>query len=127
MKAPWPALTFAAAAGAALMYLLDPQSGASRRARLRRIAEEVQEPTSAHHMAQNDDAHLRKQVHTSVGRLVSHPRAIDVRVSGGVVQLSGAVLSKERDGLIYQVSAIPGVQRVVNTMTAHDFPAGIVA
>lgn len=127
MRAGWPALAIAAATGAALMYLLDPDGGARRRARLRHGSRDLPEIPATPRAAAADDAQLRQQVHTSLGRLVSHPRALDVRVSGGVVRLSGAVLAKERDGLLHQVSAMPGVQRVVNTMTAHDFPSGIVA
>lgn len=127
-KALWGELAAAAALGAALMYLCDPVSGRRRRARLGRMLREPQDQALAPlpaPLAEND-AQLRAQVHTRVSRLVSHPRAIDVRVKGGVVQLSGAVLAKEQDGLLQHVCAIPGVQRVVNAMTAHDFPAGIV-
>jgi osmotically-inducible protein OsmY len=73
------------------------------------------------------DAALRGAITARLGRLVSHPRAIDVRVENGTVRLSGDVLAKERDDLLLQVQAMPGVQMLVNAMTAHDSPAGIAA
>lgn len=127
-RAFWAEMATAAALGAALMYLCDPVSGRRRRARLGRVLRQPQDQAfeAAQHALVEDDALLRARVHSRVSRLVSHPRAIDVRVRGGVVQLSGAVLAKEQGGLLQHVVAIPGVQRVVNTMTAHDFPAGIL-
>ena len=71
------------------------------------------------------DAQLRDRIEARLGRLVSHPRAIDVRVHNGVVRLSGDVLQKERDGLLLQVREMAGVQKLVNAMTAHQSPAGI--
>jgi len=41
------------------------------------------------------------------------------------VRLSGRVLAKERDGLLAQVQQIPGVQKLVNAMSAHDLPREI--
>jgi osmotically-inducible protein OsmY len=73
--------------------------------------------TDAGLIATESDAALRRRVHTRLGRLVSYPRAIDVRVTDGVVQLSGAVLAKEHEGLLHQVMNIPGVRRVVNALT----------
>lgn len=126
----------AAAAGALAMYYLDPDLGAQRR---RLLAELVRSglpgedrrqggrgrrayyvhPTSAD---PQNDAELRDRIQARLGRMVSHPGAIDVSVGNGVVRLSGRVLAKERDGLLAQVQQMPGVQKLVNAMTALDNP-----
>ena len=73
------------------------------------------------------DAELRSRIELRLGRMVSHPRAIQVQVEGGSVRLTGRVLAKERDGLLEQVRQIPGVQDVVNAMSAHDYPQEIAS
>ena len=131
----------ALAAGALAMYYLDPQLGRERRALLaqwmaggrqprggivvRRRAGRAQLRAGTADAA--SDAALRSEITARLGRLVSHPRAIDVRVENGIVRLSGDVLAKERDGLLLQVQDIPGVQMLVNAMTAHDTPTSIGA
>lgn len=133
----------ALAAGALAMYYLDPQMGAQRRAALAVLVAGglrrqqpgerplARRPRRAFHLpAKADpqaDAELRDLIRESFGRMVSHPRALDVSVEDGVVRLSGDVLAKERDGLLLQVREMAGVQRLVNAMTAHDSPASIVS
>lgn len=68
------------------------------------------------------DAELRARIQERLGRLVSHPRALDVRVDKGVVRLSGDVLARERDGLLVQVREMDGVLKLVNAMTVHETP-----
>jgi hypothetical protein len=124
----------AMAAGALAMYYLDPELGAQRR---RLLAELVrsglpqerrqarQRVRAYHRTTQADpqtDADLRDRIQTRLGRLVSHPGAIDVSVSNGVVRLGGRVLAKERDGLLEQVQQMPGVQKLVNAMASVDDP-----
>jgi hypothetical protein len=129
------------AAGALALYYLDPQLGPQRRALLRDLvaggiaqgseralarSEQRRRRQAYHRVPQADarsDARLREQIQQRLGRLVSHPRAIDVQVENGLVRLSGDVLSQERDGLLLQVQQMPGVQKLVNAMTAHDSPA----
>lgn len=130
------------AAGALAMYYLDPQSGAQRRAALvdllasglgrrepQRDPRAVRVKRRAYHRpAKADpqaDAELRDRIRERLDRLVSHPRAIHVSVEDGVARLSGDVLAKERDGLLLQVQDMPGVQKLVNAMTAHDHPDSI--
>lgn len=130
----------AIAAGALAMYYLDPELGARRRALLADLVRSglpaqrhaVRRSSLArrtyHLVTQADpqsDAALRDEVQARLDRLVSHPGAIDVSVSDGVVRLSGRVLAKERDGLLQQVRRMPGVQKLVNAMTAHDDPQEI--
>ena len=132
----------AAAAGALAMYYLDPELGARRR---RLLAELVRSglpgerrPAGRGRMARRayhrttladpqTDAELRDRIEDRLGRMVSHPRAIQVNVENGVVRLSGRVLAKERDGVLAQVQQMPGVQKLVNAMTAHDHPQEIAS
>ena len=132
----------AAAAGALAMYYLDPDMGARRRALL---AELVRPRTGGERRAAgraryarrayfrpavgdpDSDAALRDQVQSRLGRLVSYPGAIQVSVDNGVVRLTGRVLAAERDGLLAQVQDMPGVQKLVNAMSAHADPQEIAS
>ena len=132
----------ALAAGALAMCYLDPQLGAQRRAMLADLVgnglrgETAGGPAlharlarrSHHRAARIDpqaDAELRARIQARLGRLVSHPRALDVRVEQGVVRLSGDVLARERDGLLLQLREMSGVLKLVNATTAHDSPDSI--
>lgn len=124
----------AVAAGALAMYYLDPELGAKRRQLLAELVRSglpqerrrSRQRTRAYHLiTQADpqsDADLRDQIQTRLGRLVSHPGAIDVSVDNGVVRLGGRVLAKERDGLLEQVLQMRGVQKLVNAMASIDDP-----
>lgn len=130
----------AAAAGALAMYYLDPELGAQRRkllADLVRSGLPGDRPAPGRgrrraylHMPSADpqsDAELRDRIQERLGRMVSHPGAIDVSVENGVVRLSGRVLSKEREGVLAQVQQMAGVQKLVNAMSAHDLPQEIAS
>ncbi|NNU42082.1 BON domain-containing protein [Ramlibacter montanisoli] len=133
----------ALAAGALAMYYLDPELGARRRALLadllrsglpgerRQAAARSRQARRAYlratHADPRSDAELRDRIQQRLGRMVSHPGAISVDVDNGVVRLSGGVLAKERDDLLAQVHEMPGVQKLVNAMTAHDNPQEIAA
>ncbi|HEY0825922.1 MAG TPA: BON domain-containing protein [Ramlibacter sp.] len=133
----------AVAAGALAMYYLDPELGARRRALLaelvrsglpagRRSAQTRARQARRAYLRQTfadpeSDAELRDRIQSSLGRMVSHPRAIRIDVDNGVVRLSGRVLAKERDGLLAQVQQMPGVQKLVNAMSAHDNPQEIAS
>lgn len=127
----------AAAAGALAMYYLDPELGERRRALLAELVRSglpgehrpragtrlprraYLRPTSAD---PRSDAELRDAIQARLGRMVSHPGAIQVAVHNGVVRLSGRILAMERDGMLAQVQQMAGVQKLVNAMTAHDLP-----
>ncbi|HWP13601.1 MAG TPA: BON domain-containing protein [Ramlibacter sp.] len=137
-------VTAAFAAGAIAMYYLDSTMGRSRRAlardriagvshdaadlvqsRGKRMAERAKgvmgrvsstEPQS--------DAQLRERVRSRMDLLVSHPRAIEVSVEDGVVRLTGQVLAKELDGLLSQLTGMPGVRKVHNSLATLDDPSG---
>ena len=129
----------AAAAGALAMYYLDPDVGARRRALLADLLRggppgerrplRGRLARRAYHRASSADprssASLRDRVQAALDRMVSHPRALDVSVEQGVVRLGGRLLASERDGVIAQVQRMPGVQKLVNAMTAHDDPQEI--
>lgn len=127
----------AAAAGALAMYYLDPELGARRRALLadlvrnglpgERRPRRRRAYLQATHADPRSDAELRDRVQEALDRLVSHPRALHVSVDNGVVRLSGRVLAQERDGLLAQVHRMPGVQKLVNAMTAHQNPQDIAS
>ncbi|MDB5871321.1 MAG: hypothetical protein JWQ07_763 [Ramlibacter sp.] len=95
------------AAGALLVYVLDMQR---RRASRRRI-------TGA--SGSDADARLRERVRSKVNELVSHPRAIEVEVTNGVVRVSGQVLAPELDGLLLRLLDVPGVLKVHNALAAQ--------
>ncbi|HEX7890528.1 MAG TPA: BON domain-containing protein [Ramlibacter sp.] len=128
----------AVAAGALAMYYLDPELGPQRRRLLAQLVRSGlpggerglqgrgRSGRRAYlHIPSADpqsDAELRDRIQERLGRMVSHPRAIQVSVDNGVVRLSGSVLAKEREGLLAQVQQMPGVQKLVNAMSAHDLP-----
>ena len=112
-------LPLTAAAGAAGMFLFDPQQGPRRRAMLRdqavrRYGEACEfmdvasrdlrhraRGTAAAFRALTDrrpisDTQLVARVRSRLGRYSSHPRAIEVSAHGGTVVLSGPILAAER-------------------------------
>jgi hypothetical protein len=72
-----------------------------------------------------DDQVLADRVRTSLGRVVSHPRAIAVTVQGGRVELCGPVLAHERQQLLDSVRGVAGVAGVVDRLEIHEKPDGI--
>jgi len=139
-----------AAAGAVLMYYLDPRRGRQRRAWLRqgiqgryhaavrhfrktaeysldRIAGKAAEFRS--HIAgdEADDVTLVDRVRASLGRAVSHPGAIVVIVSAGVAILRGPILAAEVDALLTAVRRVRGIREVRSELEVHsesgDIPA----
>jgi len=59
----------------------------------------------------SDDLVL-KHVRERIGELASDPDAIDVSVENGVVRLAGDIAPDERDTLLTQLLAMPGVVRL---------------
>jgi hypothetical protein len=128
--------------GAGLMYLLDPDVGRRRRARLRdRVVHaagrlEHYLDTAARdisHRAQGlvaesrallaggavpDDV-LVERVRSKLGHCVSHPHALDVKADNGRVVLSGPILEREVAVLLACVTSIRGVSEVVNHLEVH--------
>lgn len=72
-----------------------------------------------------DDARLLERVRARLGRVCSHPRAIDVGVSGGRVVLRGPILAREVEDVLMAVGGVRGVESVVNQLEAHDSADGV--
>lgn len=66
-----------------------------------------------------DDEVLRERVRAAMGRVISHPGAIDVAAKQGHVTLTGDVLRHEHKALIECVSAVRGVHGVEDRVYAH--------
>jgi hypothetical protein len=136
--------------GTAAMFLLDPDRGRRRRALVRdkfalatRKTGECMEVTardvrnrtrgtiaaiqSRFSSEQLDDSVLVDRVRAKLGRIVSHPSAIQVTAENGNITLSGPVLASEVPHLLSCVSWTRGVQDVNNNLEVHaeagDHPA----
>jgi uncharacterized membrane protein len=140
----------AALASAGLMFLLDPRSGRRRRALLRdqlhRTLHESQEfarkagvdarnrmhgllhrsRSLLHREAVSDDV-IVERVRAALGRLSSHPGAIEVFCTDGVVHLRGDILASEVPHVVKGVRHVRGVKDVVDELRAHESPRFIPA
>lgn len=131
--------------GALIMYLADPYSGRGRRARLRdryvSTARRLQQVTDvvlrdATHrttgtvasvrgwMAERgqatDDVILLERVRSALGRTTPHPHAVEVRVVGSNVTLSGDALADEAGRIVDCVAKVRGVRSVEDRLRLHD-------
>lgn len=144
------ALLGAAGLGAALAYYLDPDRGARRRNmmrdrlvharaksgdafgttardlgnRARGIVAETRGRLTSH---EADEPVLVARVRTALGRVASHPGAIDVTAEQGRVTLSGAALTSEADKILATARAVPGVEDVYDRLELHETAEGIPA
>lgn len=66
------------------------------------------------------ESRLGEQVQARIGKLVSHPDAVQVSVDGGVVRVCGHVLASEMDRLLSQLTRLPGVHKVHNALSPVD-------
>jgi uncharacterized membrane protein len=138
-----------AAVGMALMYFLDPNSGRRRRARTRdqmvhaaRLMNEGAKVTARDtvHRAQGAWAEAKRlfahdeevsdevlvgRVRAELGRVVSHPHAVEVTASGGHVTLSGPLLSHEVRPLLKVVRRVPGVRAVSDQLAVYSDPSHV--
>jgi hypothetical protein len=132
--------------GALLMYVLDPQRGARRRALARdkatRLGHRAGETLAArsrdlrnrsrgvaaktrslvHKDEDVSDAVLAERVRARIGRVVGHPGSIDVAAENRIVTLSGPVLEDEVDDLLSAVRDTPGVEEVEDRLDVHAEP-----
>jgi uncharacterized membrane protein len=143
-------LLAAMSAGAGLAYLLDPDRGARRRALIRDKVSHASSATrhaieatthDAKHRTYGAAASLRQslrrtvvgdevvieRVRATLGRIVSHPHAIRVSASSGVVTLRGPILRTEADVLIKALHRVPGVRDGIDEMERHDEAGNIPA
>lgn len=138
------------ALGAALVFVLDPDRGGRRRALVRdkivrgsRLTGEALDATMrdmqnrARGIAATargrlrheevDDRRLVERVRARLGRVCSHPHAIDVEVRDGEVTLRGPALADEVHSLLTTAASVRGVHSVVNDLEPHDSPDGVPA
>lgn len=129
--------------GVGLMYFLDPERGAARRARTRdgltramnKTADAVDATSkdlgnrargmrasfqSWKHGEQMSDEVLAERVRAVIGRCVGHPKAIEVSVAQGRAALSGPILAHEVSGLIRRVASVRGIAGVEDRLEAHQ-------
>ena len=145
----WMLFTTGAAIGAGVMCLLDPGRGARRRALVRdqvvrashktadgldalsrdvanRARGVASEAWSALHHEHAGTRKLVDRVRSELGRVVSHPRAIDVTASDdGCVCLSGPILSAEADQVVAAVRSVRGVCDVEDRLERHETAEGV--
>jgi len=142
----WTTVLGALALGAALMYTLDPDKGRRRRAVARdkaysalldaREAVGVTRRDIAHRLdglrahvdrlvrrrPAPDDLQLIERVRARMGRLVSHPHAIQVGAHRGKVTLSGPILAREAGPLLDTLRNVWGVVEIEDRLVAHEHP-----
>ncbi len=134
--------------GAGIMYLADPYRGRRRRAQVRdKAVSAVNHAEKALDRSLRDLANraqglltksvvtllpevlednvLRDRVQTRLGRLVSHPGAIEVTVKDGRVTLRGDVLENEAPCLISGVRQIRGVRGIDDYLNIHREPGTV--
>lgn len=136
----------AAAAGAAAIYLLDPEQGRRRRSLVR-----DQLVRAGHSVGDNagvvarDLAHrtqglvaqqrsrllsrgdvpplkLEERARAALGRVVSHPRAISVTALDGTLVVSGYILEQEVEPLLSALKSVPGVKEIDNRLEVGEHP-----
>ena len=135
------------AAGAGLMYVLDPRTGRRRRAigrgraiKYARLSAERPRPlaqqASDHargFVAETfrsddtwvDDRTLVARVRSELGRVSSHPGSLRVDAVDGCVMLAGPVLSDEADARVAAVENTRGVCGVDDQLTRHETPGNV--
>lgn len=141
-----------AALGAGLMYFFDPRQGARRRALLRdsfvRLSNEtcraadvtyrdlsnriqgLQAEASSLFGGSGEpqtDEQLVARIRSQLGRVCSHPRALQVESHDGRVTLRGPVLAAEAQRVFDCVRGVRGVSSVDNQMEQHQEAGNISA
>ena len=129
--------------GALVMYFLDPTSGNRRRAvtgdRMLKAGRKTGHAIEgrakamagrAKGLAARARAHfetdtpsddvLAQRVRTALGRVISHPRLINISAKAGVVTLSGTVSEEETKGLSATVRGVQGVTELVDETEVRE-------
>ena len=133
---------------AGLMYFLDPQQGARRRAQVQntinrwisdlddsidigkrdlriRTRGVLSEMTARLSDQGAPDWILEERVRSNFGRIPSNTRAIDVRADGGYIYLSGPALRSDRDDILKAATRTRGVYGVEDELQLFDNPQDI--
>lgn len=145
----WSKVAGATVLGIVAMYMLDPDKGKRRRALVgdktyslvsdTRQALGAAARDAAHRidglrararrfvtdMPVPDDLQLIERVRARMGRLVSHPHAIQVGANNGRVTLSGPVLAYEVSRLLDAIRSVWGVSAVEDRLVVYDSPESI--
>jgi osmotically-inducible protein OsmY len=138
----------AVAAGAAAVYLFDPDGGRRRRALVRdklvhaahrtgdavettsrdvtnRARGVVAELRGALNRDDVTDPVVLERVRARIGAVVGRASSIDASVDDGRVTLSGPVLATDVDRLLRRVRAVPGVREVEDRLEIHAEPGNV--
>jgi uncharacterized membrane protein len=136
------------ALGAGLMYLLDPVSGKRRRAFTKdRMTHLVKETDRLVGQTGRDlrnryegamaeakrfwtpeavaDDVLADRVRTALGRVISHPRSVEVSAEHGWITLSGPIIASEERQLLRRIRNVPAVRGVENKLEVYKSTAHI--
>lgn len=136
--------------GAGLMYFLDPQQGARRRAMVRdkanRLVHSIDESIDkaledsrnrargvlSEMTARLSDEEapgwiLEERVRSNLGRLAQHARAVTVDADGGRIYLTGQILRGNEDAIVKTAMRTRGVHGVENRLQVVDNPQDIPA
>ena len=136
--------------GAGMMYFMDPQQGARRRAMVRDKANRfvnnideslekavedsrnrargvLSEMTARLSDQGAPDWILEERVRSNLGRLARHARAVTVTADGGRIYLSGPALREDEDAIVKAALRTRGVHGVENQLQVVDSPANIPA
>ena len=128
--------------GAGLMYWTDPRSGRRRRAvtqdKFRHALHEVElgagvvmrdllhrargyffETQSRFRREEVDDKTVEARVRAALGRVCSHPHALQISVTVGRVRLEGVILKAEHSKLLSRLRRVPGVLDVIDHLEVH--------
>ncbi len=139
-------VALAFAAGALVMYLLDPNTGRRRRAVIRdrsasmgrdagtyvrgktkRAADRVKGLAARTRAGMShepiDDDLLHDRIRARLGRLVGHPHDVEVHVHDGRVQLKGLVADAEFRDLLRTVASMRGVRNLESLLRTAPPPS----
>jgi osmotically-inducible protein OsmY len=144
-------LLLGAAVGAALMYLLDPDRGRRRRARLRdqlvhgvHEAEHLSDATVSNarhlrnqarglvaetrsrlHAGDVDDSVLEGRLRAELGRLIQPVGDLHVEVDHGTVRLSGTATPDVEERVVAGLRRVPGVRAVESRLRQGEGVGGV--
>jgi hypothetical protein len=134
--------------GVVLMYYLDPDRGARRRKLLadqmrslmshsdtvlgktsrdlrNRTCGLVAETRARLSGDTPDDVVLVERVRSAMGRVFSHPSAIEVAAENGRVTLRGLILAHQVGDLLSTVSSVRGVRSIDNQLEGHHWAGDV--
>ena len=133
--------------GSALMFMLDPDRGARRRALVRDTASSAARKTrygldatgkaistraigvaaAARRRWSNESAEddrLVARIRAVVGQVASYPGTIEVEAYHGCVTVRGPALASEASAIIAEIASVPGVVDVVDELDPHGEVGG---